>query len=91
VPNSKDTAADVSEGHIRSWSPTFRMHHIEEPAIDTELDYLEDMEVVVENLVHLEKQAFPMVEEQQQSVLETIVEVTVVEEEGTAEVIQITK
>jgi hypothetical protein len=48
VPNSKDTTSDVSEGHIRSWSPTFRKHHIEELAIDTELDYLEDMEVVVE-------------------------------------------
>jgi hypothetical protein len=42
VPISKDTTADVSEGHIPSWSPTFRKHCIEEKVIDTELDYLED-------------------------------------------------
>jgi hypothetical protein len=49
------------------------------------------MEVVYENVVHLKKEAYPMVEEQKQSRLETIVEVTVVEEEGTTEVIQTTK
>jgi hypothetical protein len=55
VPNSNGTQTNVSEGHVPSWSPIFRKHRIEELAIDTELDCLEDMEVVVENLVHLEK------------------------------------
>jgi hypothetical protein len=86
VPNSKDTQTNISEGHIRSWSPTFRKHRIEELPIDTEIDCLEDMEVVVENLVHIEKQPYPMGEEKEQSGLETIAEVTLVEEEGTAEV-----
>jgi hypothetical protein len=65
VPNSKDTTSDVSEGHIGSWSPTFRKHHIEELAIDTKLYCLEDTEVFVENLVHLKKQVYPMVEEKE--------------------------
>jgi hypothetical protein len=55
VPNIKDTQTNVSEGYIRSWSPTFRKHHIEELPIDTEIYCFEDMEAVVEHLVHLEK------------------------------------
>jgi hypothetical protein len=68
VPNSKDTTAElkdnVSEVHIRSCSPSFRKRRIKEPDIDTALDHLEDMEVVVDNLFDLEKQAFTMVDSQ---------------------------
>jgi hypothetical protein len=43
VPNIKYTQTNVSEGHIRSWSPTLRKHRIEDLPTDTEIDCLEDM------------------------------------------------
>jgi hypothetical protein len=53
--NSTDATTDNdSEGYIRSWSPSFSKHHIEEPVVHTVLDHLEDMEEVVDSLVHLE-------------------------------------
>jgi hypothetical protein len=76
------------QGYIRSWSKYFRKHHIEEPFIDNSvLGNLESMKVVVDNLVHLERQEFAMVEsklvqagELVQSGLETIVESIGIEE-----------